>query len=296
MQYRRLGSTEMQISVVGLGTWQFGGEWGHDFTQSEVDSILDAAGTEGINFIDTAECYGDHLSEELVGAAIAADRGKWYVATKFGHRYKGLYDRDDLWSPEQVRTQLEDSLRALRTDYVDLYQFHSGTDEALDNDELWSMLRRQVEAGKVRHLGVSISSRADGLRDAAYQTRRARDVGAETIQVVYNRLERDPEEEILPTCLEKDLGVLARVPLASGFLTGKYRPGARFGESDVRSHKKNIDASLEEAERIRREEVPEGEDMAVWALQWCLRHPAVTAVIPGAKNPEQVRANARAGR
>jgi aryl-alcohol dehydrogenase-like predicted oxidoreductase len=292
MEYRRLGRTELEVSVVGIGAWQFGGEWGKRFTQGEVDAILGRAAALGINLIDTAECYGDHLSEELIGRAIRGQRDRWIVATKFGHQFHGNFDRTERWSAGEVLSQLDASLAALGTDYVDLYQFHSGPDEAFDNDELWEALAEQVRLGRIRHLGISI-----GKNDNLHQTSRATEVGAGAIQVVYNRLDRKPEERIFPSCQEQDLGVLARVPLASGYLSGKYRPGTRFTDSsDVRSRhdREQVQAKLEEAERIRREEVPDAVDMASWALAWCLAHPAVTCVIPGSKSPEQVESNARA--
>jgi aryl-alcohol dehydrogenase-like predicted oxidoreductase len=293
MRYATLGKTGLTVSVVGLGTWQFGGEWGREFDQPAVDAIVGAARETGITLVDTAECYGDHLSERLLGQAIRSDRERWVVATKFGHRFKGLFQRDELWSAREVERQLEDSLRALGTEWIDLYQFHSGNNRVFDNDELWSTLRRQVEAGKVRHLGISISSTPEVWM---HQTGRATRVGAEAIQLVYNRLQREPEREVLPACREQDLGVLARVPLASGFLSGKYRQDARFDDSDVRSRRgaESISSTIAEVEQIRRQELPPGVPMAAWALAWCLAHPAVHCVIPGAKSPEQVRQNAAA--
>jgi aryl-alcohol dehydrogenase-like predicted oxidoreductase len=133
MKYRRLGSTELPVSVVGIGTWQFGGEWGRDYTVAEVRDILDRARELGINLLDTAECYGDHLSERLIGEAIEGRRDEWFIATKFGHRYLGDFERDQLWSADEVLRQLDASLEALRTDHVDLYQFHSGAREAFDD-------------------------------------------------------------------------------------------------------------------------------------------------------------------
>lgn len=291
MKYRTLGKTEMEVSVVGVGTWQFGGEWGKNYDQNEVDAIIDQARESGINLIDTAECYGDHLSESFVGEAIRRDRENWVLATKFGHHFTGLMERDNLWSANDVLQQLDDSLRALKTDYVDLYQFHSGSDEAFDNDDLWTMLDKQVQAGKVRHLGISI-----GSNDNVHQTENASQYNAETIQVVYNRLDKKPEERVFPSCEEQNLGVLARVPLASGYLSGKYKPGAKFAENDVR-HRHNTDETAEKlrmVERIQIEEVPEGANMAEWALAWCLKNPVVSTVIPGCKNPEQVASNAKA--
>ncbi len=289
MKYRRLGRTDLRVSVVGVGAWQFGGEWGKDYTQGEVDAVIGAARDHGINLIDTAECYGDHLSERLVGQAVKGERDEWVIATKFGHHYNDRFDRDYLWSAADVRKQLEDSLRALQTDYVDLYQFHSGGDDVFDNDELWTMLQKQVQAGTVRNLGISIANTI-----SVHQAESALKVGAGALQVVYNRLDRQPEEAVFPAALRDDLGVLARVPLASGFLSGKYRPGASFEANDVRSRREReqVEAALREADEIRRTEVPEGVDMAAWALAWCLRHPAVTCVIPGCKNPEQVASNA----
>jgi len=291
MKYRRLGRTGIRVSVIGIGTWQFGGEWGKTFAQAEVDKLLGWGKELGINLLDTAECYGDHLSERMIGGAIAGEREDWVVATKFGHKFKEGFQRDQLWSPDDVREQLEASLRALRTDYVDLYQFHSGSNEVFDQEDLWQMLNDQVQAGKIRHLGISIGGAN------VYQTRRATEMGASTIQVVYNRLDRAPEEEVLPLCREQDLGVLARVPLASGFLTGKYKPGSRFANpKDVRSRRdeEQVQERLRQVIEIEETEVPHGVPMAPWALAWCLQHPAVTCVIPGCKTVEQVASNASA--
>ena len=155
------------------------------------------------------------------------------------------------------------------------------------------MLDRQIRAGKLRHLGISVSMDKD---TALYQTEKAVEVGAGSIQLIYNRLSRGPEEEVLPACRKNDLGVLTRVPLASGLLSGKYRPGSRFVASDVRSRRdpELLNATLEEVREIQLEEVPSGVPMAQWALAWCLKNSAVTCVIPGCKNPEQVRQNAAA--
>lgn len=155
------------------------------------------------------------------------------------------------------------------------------------------MLDKQVQAGKVRYLGISVSSSIDAL----HQVTRTAEVGASAIQVVYNRLDRRPEQEAFPACTQQDLGVLARIPLASGFLTGEYKPGAEFkAKGDLRSgwDPARVKERLEQVLRIRENEVPDGVPMAPWALAWCLQHPAVTCVIPGCKSVEQVKANAAA--
>lgn len=292
MQYRKLGKTGLKVSVIGVGTWQFGGEWGHDYTQQEVDRILHKAKDTGINLIDTAECYGDHLSEAFIGEFLQRDRREdWVVATKFGHKFHSHLQRTTQYGAQEVLQQLEDSLRALRSDYIDLYQFHSGDDQAFDNDDLWTMLDKQVQAGKIRHIGLSLNK-----SNSMHQTSAASKVGAGAIQVVYNRLDRGPEADVFPACMDQDLGVLARVPLASGYLSGKYRPGAEFAPNDVRHNhdRAAVDEKLKQAEEIKRTEVPQDVNMAEWALAWCLRHEAVTCVIPGCKNEAQVESNARA--
>jgi myo-inositol catabolism protein IolS len=293
MKYRQLGKTGLKTSVVGVGTWQFGGEWGQEFDRDTVARLLGRAKGLGINLIDTAECYGDHLSEELIGAFLKQDRREdWIIATKFGHKFHSNFERTDHWSPEEVVAQLEASLRALGTDYVDVYQFHSGSDEAFDQDALWEALNAQVDAGKIRHLGISIRH-----NDDTYQTAHATDVGASVIQVIYNRLDRTPEEKVLPSCQQQNLGVLARVPLASGYLSGKYQPGDTFtAPNDVRSlhNDEKVQRKLQQVQAIQQSEVPEGVAMAPWALAWCLQHPAVTCVIPGCKTVEQVTSNASA--
>lgn len=293
MKYRQLGGTGLSASVIGIGAWQFGGEWGRAFGANEVGAILGRARDLGINLIDTAECYGpDHLSESLIGRALPGRREDWIIATKFGHRFLGHNRRDTEWSTAQVAAQLEASLRALRTDYIDLYQFHSGPDGEYFREDLWTALQTQVKAGRIRHLGVSISSQSENLA----QVEAAPRFGIGAVQLVYNRLDDGPEARVLPTCARLGLGVLARVPLASGYLSGKYGPGHAFPADDVRSSHDPAKAAarLEKALEIRRAEVPPGMDMAAWALAWCLRRPEVTAVIPGAKDPAQVERNAAA--
>ena len=292
MRYRILGKAGLRVSVIGLGTWQFGGEWGKDFSQAEADAILDTAGECGINLIDTAECYGDHLSEKLIGNYLSRhDRSLWIVATKFGHRFKSFMNRDDDFSVAGIQKQLEASLQALGVEAIDLYQFHSGSDALFQNEELWTMLAEQKRAGKIRHIGVSILQKG-----SERQAQEAAKAGVEVLQIFYNRLDRRAEQMYFPHAEKDRLGILARVPLASGLLSGKYQAGARFPANDVRSSfdAEKLKRDLAEVERLQREEVPSGVPMAKWAMAWCLKNPVVTALVPGCKNPEQVRANASA--
>ncbi len=295
MKYRTLGKTGLNVSVVGVGTWQFGGEWGKDFEQAEVDAMFERAAQLGINLIDTAECYGDHTSERFIGASapVRTRRGEWIIATKFGHKWHGWMDRTEPRRPEDVRVQLEESLKALQTDYVDVYQYHSWRDEEFFDDDVLAVLDEMKQAGKVRHIANSVGKNNNVKQVAASAQRRI-----EAIQIVYNRLDRKPEDSTFPLCIDQHLGVLVRVPLASGYLSGKYSPAdaGAFAQTDVR-HRHNVDdvrGKLQEVEKIKADEVPEGVDMATWALAWCLKHPAVSCVIPGCKTVAQVESNAAA--
>jgi len=290
MQYRRLGKTGLEVSVIGIGSWQFGGSWGKTFEQEEVTCILSRASELGINFIDTAECYGHHVSERLIGEAIKQCREKWFLATKFGHNHQNGLGAAN-YEPEQVLIQLEESLKALQTDYIDLYQLHSGTKEQLENDALWTMLDKQVQAGKIRFLGNSI-----GNPNMLLQVQQSQHYGISVIQTIYNAVKRKAEEMVFPIAEQQDLGIIARVPLASGFLTGKYYPGHHFCNNDVRSQRpaEGRDNEIQLALDALKEK-PADIPSAIWANQWCLQARQVSTVIPGIKSLEQLEMNARAG-
>jgi myo-inositol catabolism protein IolS len=266
-----------------------------------VDALIGRAGELGVNLIDTAECYGDHLAESLIGRAIADDREQWIVATKFGHRFhaervgQAGWDpgtvRSDHWSPAEVVAQLDASLRALRTDYVDVLQSHGGTAEQFATPGLWEALAEQVLVGKLRHLGISLDP-GDGER-----VQRAPELGARVIQVTYNRLNRAADGDVLPAAARQGCGVLAREPLANGYLSGRHRPGRPIaGPNDWRSarDRTEVDAELERVALLQASEVPAGVPIARWAIAWCLQHPAVSAVIPGSRTIEQLEGNVAA--
>ncbi len=294
MKYRILGKTNLRVSVIGLGTWQFGGEWAKDFAQPEATAMLAKAHDLGITLIDTAECYGDHTSEAFIGQALAnlRIRDKFVIATKFGHKFHAPFNRTEPRSGPDIQRQLEDSLRVLQTSYIDLYQYHSWSDAQFESDEVRTVLEKALAAGKIRHIGNSV-----GPNDKTAQVQRSEKFHVEAIQIIYNRLQTQPENAVFPLCQQLQLGILARVPLASGYLSGKYKPGTTFSADDVRGKWHNPeerDEKLALVEQIARTEVPPGVAMAQWALAWVLKNPAVTAVIPGCKSVQQVEDNARA--
>jgi aryl-alcohol dehydrogenase-like predicted oxidoreductase len=246
----------------------------------------------GVNFIDTAECYGDHLSEQLIGEGLrelgSAARGQFILATKFGHHFSAPFTRTEPRSGQDVEKQLEDSLRALHTDYIDLYQYHSWGDAQFFSEEVRAVLEKAKAAGKVRHIGNSLSNAAGNA-----QTEKSEAYHVQALQILYNRLQRSAEGTHFPIAQRLGVGVLARVPLASGLLSGKYKAGAQFASDDVRGKWQSADlqARLAEVEKLA-PEIPAGVPMARWALAWCLKHLAVKCVITGCKSVEQLEDNA----
>jgi len=298
MRTRTLGRTGIEIGEVGFGAWAIGGPWTLGTKQvgwGEVDdatslTALNAAFDAGVTFFDTADCYGWGHSEELVGQAFAGRREQVVIATKFGNRVAdGEWVKD--YSPEHARRSVEASLRRLGTDYVDLYQLHSPKEDFVFTDELWEALDEIVAAGKMRHYGVSVGPWEQGFPVIIGDK-------AETIQVVFNILRREPAEGgLLAKAAETGVGIICRVPLGYGFLTGKFQPGHTFAPDDhrVAMTREQIDGQIAIVERLRPIAVGRGQTLAQLALSWLLSHEAVSVVIPGAKTPDQVRDNVAAG-
>ena len=285
MKYRTLGRTGLQVSEIGIGTWCFGGEWG-DFDKSEAVRTIRRAAELGVNFVDTAECYGDHLSETIVGQAVKANRDHWVIATKIGHKYLGFLDRIDDYSPGFVKDSIEASLKALDVDVIDLIQFHGWPP---DPDDTVAMLERLVEEGKIRFFGASTGGSQAPMDYLHYGK-------GDTIQIVYNIFTRSPENEAFGYCLENNIGVIPRVPLASGALSGKFTIDTSFPENDHRGRKlvgEKLKQTVAKVDTLR-DLVPRGCSMAQFALRYILAQPVVSTIIPGAKTTRQIDDNAAA--
>ncbi len=297
MQYRTLGRTGLRVSEVGFGAWAIGGPsrlgevevgWG------EVDDAVSLRAIEagfeaGITFFDTSDAYGEGRSETLLGKALRAKRDRVVIATKGGNRTV-----DGQWVKEFSKTwltrALDASLSRLGMDYVDLYQLHSPRATEDYRDEAFEALETFKAQGKIRSYGVSVGPAAHG----PWVIKNTR---ADTIQVVYNLLEREPEQELLSLAQAHGVGIIARVPLASGFLTGKFTADVTFATNDHRATTYSSEKIREMVGQVSRLGfLTEGgrKTLAQAALQYCLAHPAVSTVIPGAKTPEQARANAAA--
>ena len=286
---RNIGSLE--VSVVGLGCNNFGGRIDADRTSAVVATALE----EGITYFDTADIYGGTRSEELLGSALGRRRDQVVVATKFGMPIDAEHTGA---KPDYVRRALEDSLRRLGTDHVDLYQLHQPDPETPIADTL-EALDELVQAGKIREIGCSNFSAAQ-IREAEGAVREgaARFV---SVQNEYNLLKREAEVDVLPECESSRLAFIPYYPLASGVLTGKYRrgepppPGTRLaGMAGARTDSLLSNETFEVVEDLEAFAIRYGHSLLELAFAWLIARPAVASVIAGATTPEQVRANARA--
>ena len=298
MEYRPLGRTGMKVSAVSFGAWAIGGTWG-PVDDEESMRALHAAIDAGTNFIDTADVYGDGRSERLVARLRRERKGETiHVATKAGRRLPK--QTPEGYSRENLGAWVERSLKNLEMEAVDLLQLHCPHPDVYDRPEVFGILDDMVGAGKVRHYGVSVET-----VDEAH--RALRHPRVETVQIIFNMLRLKPAEELFAQAWNRHVGILARVPLASGLLTGKLTRASTFASDDHRSFNRNGEAfdkgetfsgvpyevGLEAVERLR-PLVPAGSTMSQLALKWTLMFEAVSCAIPGAKTPQQARDNAAA--
>ncbi|MSP13248.1 MAG: aldo/keto reductase [Chloroflexi bacterium] len=292
MEYRQLGKSGVRVSVIGLGTNQFGGK----VDQPGVNNIIDASLEQGINFIDTSDTYQKGRSEETLGVAL---KGRWHkvvFATKvYGKMGEEINDTGA--SRYHILNGVEASLQRLQTDHIDLYQIHRW-DTVTPIEETLRTLDDLVSSGKIRYIGAS--------NFAAWQLARA-NLLAEirgwtpfiTIQNHYHMLERNLEQEVLPYCSAYQVGILPYFPLAGGFLTGKYKrgepaPAGSRGESNPYVQRYMTDANYDKVEQLTRWAEERGHTMAELAHAWLLAHPEVSSVISGATQVSQVQSNAQA--
>lgn len=290
MQYRTLGKTGLKVGVVGLGTMVHGGHFG-PMDDTESIGAIEAALELGVNFIDTSDAYGAGYSETLLGKALRGRRDKIILATKGGNTMVGPNRGKRNFAPDYISRVMDESLKRLQTDYVDLYQLHNPTVDVIEQGEVWSVLERAKEAGKIRHYGVSINTMEEGI--AAVNGGRS-----DTIQVEYNLLAQEPADELLPLAQRANVAVIARVPLRRGVLTGKMTAAdeARFQGEDMRARNLKGEAlrkALAKAERLRFLVHGNVENLGQAAIAFCLAHPAVSVTIPGARNAQQMRENAK---
>jgi len=297
MEYRRLGKTGYEISAIGFGAWAIGADWG---TVDDADSLaaLHAAADAGVNFFDTADVYGDGHSEQLIGRFLRERSGeRIYVATKMGRRVEQVVEN---YTPEAFVEWTTRSRDNLGVETLDLVQLHCPPTNVFYHPELFAAIDELVADDVMRHYGVSVEKVEEAIKAMEYP-------GMATVQIIFNMVRQRPADRFLAEALANDVGVLARVPLASGLLTGKYDAGSTFAENDHRNYNRegqafdvgetfaglDYEAGLEFVAAVR-DLAPEGATLSQLALRWILMHGGVTAAIPGAKSPDQARTNAAA--
>lgn len=291
MHYRTLGRTGLRVSAVGLGTMVHAGHFG-PMNDEESLSAIDAALDLGVNFIDTSDAYGAGYSETLLGKALKGRRDKVILATKGGNTMVGPNRGKTDFSAAYIGRVMDESLKRLQTDYVDLYQLHNPNLDEIERGEVWELLERRKREGKIRYYGVSINKMEEGM--AAVKGGRS-----DTIQVEYNMLVQDPAQELFPLAHKAKVGVIARAPLRRSLLTGKLTLAdqKRFQGEDVRARHFAGDLfkqELEKVEHLRFLVRGQVKSLAQAAIAFCLAHPAVSVVIAGARNAQQMRENAAA--
>lgn len=297
MKYRDLGRTGWKVSEVSFGAWAIGGAWGK-VDDSESIAALNKAIDMGVNFIDTADVYGDGHSEQLIANVLKGRRETVYVATKAGRRLDP--HTADGYNAKNLTSFIERSLRNLQTDCLDLVQLHCPPTEVYYRPEVFGALDDLVRAGKIRYYGVSVEKVEEALKAIEYPN-------VQTVQIIFNMFRHRPSELFFSEAKRRKVGILARVPLASGLLTGKMTRQTAFAADDHRNfnrHGESFDVgetfagvdyetgltAVEELKKL----VPPGATMAQFALRWILMFDAVSCVIPGAKRPSQAEDNIRA--
>lgn len=295
MKSRPFGRTGRNVGEIGFGAWAIGAAWGK-VDDAESVAALHAALDAGLDFIDTADVYGDGHSERLI-ARVLRERGgeRPFVATKAGRRLPA--QTVEGYSAENLEAWIDRSLRNLETDCLDLLQLHCPPTDAYYHPEVFERMDRLVERGKVRHYGVSVERVEEALKAIEYP-------GVASVQIIYNMFRLRPAELFFRVARRRDVAVVVRVPLASGLLSGKFRADTRFAEDDHRRFNRKGEAfdvgetfsgvpyevGLAAVEKLR-PLVPEGASLAQLALRWILMNEAVSVVIPGARNPRQALDN-----
>jgi aryl-alcohol dehydrogenase-like predicted oxidoreductase len=298
MDYRSLGRTGYRISSISFGAWAIGGTWG-DVDDTESLAALHRALDLGVNFFDTADVYGDGRSERLLARLRQERSDPFYVATKAGRRLDPHSAAG--YNAANLRGFVERSLVNLQVETLDLLQLHCPPTPVYAQDATFAALDDLVQAGLIRHYGVSVETVAEALRAIERP-------GVQSVQIIFNMLRQKPIEQLFAAASERQVGIIARVPLASGLLTGKLRPDTQFAADDHRAFNRHGEAfdrgetfsgvdyatGLAVVEELRAL-VPAGASLAQLALRWITMFPAVTCAIPGAKNPTQVAENVAAG-
>lgn len=293
MRYRTFSGTDLTVSEVGFGAWTLGSDWWGTHSQQECDALLRRALDLGVTFIDTGDTYGNGRAEEIIPAALAAERQRLVIATKFGYdiyanpQSQGQRERPQRWDPEFVRYACEQSLRRLATDYIDLYQLHNPHLPDMQRDDLFATLEALRTEGKIRHFGVALGPAIGGTLDGAAMLQQRT---MTSMQIIYNALEQEPGRSFFATAQERQVGLLVRVPHSSGLLEGHFTAETTFPPGDHRNHRPRewLLTGVKKIERLRF--LTEGRPMTLGqaALKFVLAQPTVCSTLPNIYNMEQL--------
>ena len=294
MRYRKLADTDVTLSEVGFGVWTVSAGWWGEFTDDQAADLLRRALDLGVTFFDTGDTYGNGRGETILAKAFKGRRDQIVVGTKFGYDFytnpdlnRGQRERPHDWSPTFVRFALEQSLKRLETDYVDLWMLHNPRMDAIQKDDLFALLEQFKAEGKIRAYGASLGP-AIGGTEHGDQALKARKLDA--LQIIFNLLEQDPGRRFLPLARERNVGILVRVPHSSGMLEGKYTPETTFPPSDHRSHRPRswLIEGLQKIETLEFLYEERGMTLGQAALKWVLAEPTVTSAQPNIYDLEQL--------
>jgi len=298
MIYNQLGKTGLKVSAISLGTWQIGGKWGDAFNDSIADRTLNEAIDSGINFIDTADVYSNGLSEKSIGRVLKTRKEQVFVATKCGRQLQPHINQS--YQPAVLRKFVEDSLKNLGLETLDLIQLHCPPTEVYYRPEIFELFNDLKKEGKIKNLGISVEKVEEALKGIEFEN-------VTTVQIIFNLFRQRPSELFFKEAAKRNVGIIVRVPLASGLLSGKFSSTSTFTQEDHRNFNRDgaafdkgetfsgidYETGLKAVNELKKL-FPNVTNLAPIALKWILQFPEVSCIIPGASNAKQMQSNVSA--
>ncbi len=296
MKYRQFGKTNLKVSEIALGTWQLGSVWGETFNEDVAEDTLKEAVLQGINLFDTADVYQDGMSEKTIGKFLKTQKDKPFVVTKVGRRLPA--QTKEGYSEENIRRFVDDARKNMDMDALDMVLLHCPPTDVYYEPQVFQVLDALKEEGKIKHYGVSVERIEEGLKAMEYD-------GVDAIEIIFNMFRMRPAELFFEEAKKRNIGIIVRVPLASGLLTGKFTKTTTFNENDHRFFNRegaafdkgetfsgvDYELGLEAVDRLKAHF--QTDNIAPYALRWILSFDAVSTVIPGASRPDQIVRNAQ---
>lgn len=293
MKYRHLPRTNLDLSEMGFGLWTMGTNWWGKIEEPDKVLLLEKAFDLGITFFDTADTYGEGYGEEVLAKALGHERQNIIIATKFGYDFYdsveriGHKERTQRFEPEFIRFALEQSLRRLKTDYIDLYQLHNPRIDAIENDEVFELMDVLVKEGKIRYYGSALGPDIGWFEEGEASMRERK---VHSVQIIYSILEQEPARRFFPIARDENVGLISRVPHASEVLTGRYSQIPSFEPGDHRAHRKQewLTQALKKVEQVTFLAEDTGRTLAQAAIKFCLAQSSIVCVLPNLTNVDEL--------